>query len=95
MTSFRAAEISAGIVASYRLVTTASTGINLLSSRSAWGLHLRVRLQGLVVGVDAQIVGEAWRVEYNTFRPHSALDGLTPDQYAKTWTQQQQPKLPQ
>lgn len=45
--------------------------------------------------IDAQIVVEAWRVEYNTLRPHSALDGLTPDQYAKHWTQQHQPKLPQ
>jgi putative transposase len=26
----------------------------------------------------AQIVVEAWRIEYNTYRPHSALGGLTP-----------------
>jgi putative transposase len=25
----------------------------------------------------AQVVVEAWRIEYNTYRPHSALDGLT------------------
>jgi putative transposase len=26
----------------------------------------------------AQVVVEAWRIEYNTYPPHSALDGLTP-----------------
>jgi putative transposase len=34
----------------------------------------------------AQVVVEAWRIEYNTYRPHSALDGLTPAQYAATCT---------
>ncbi len=33
--------------------------------------------------VDAQIVIEAWRLDYNTVRPHSALDGRTPDQFAQ------------
>ena len=28
---------------------------------------------------EAQVLVEAWRVEYNTYRPHSALDGLTDD----------------
>jgi putative transposase len=32
----------------------------------------------------AQIVVEAWRIEYNTYRPHSTLGGLTPAQYAAT-----------
>ena len=44
---------------------------------------------------QAQIIVEDWRIEYNTYRPHSALGGLTPAQFAKTWTQQHQPKLPQ
>jgi len=44
---------------------------------------------------QAQVIVEDWRIEYNTYRPHSALSGLTPAQYAKTWTQQHQPKLPQ
>jgi putative transposase len=26
--------------------------------------------------LEAQVVVEAWRIEYNTDRPHSALDGL-------------------
>jgi putative transposase len=33
--------------------------------------------------VDAQIVIEAWRVDYNTVRPHSALGGRTPDHFAQ------------
>lgn len=31
---------------------------------------------------DAKAVIEAWRVDYNTVRPHSALAGRTPDQFA-------------
>jgi len=33
---------------------------------------------------DAQITIEAWRVDYNTVRPHSALSGATPAQFATT-----------
>ena len=39
----------------------------------------------------AQVVVEAWRIEYNAYRPHSALSGLTPAQYAATWTHPTQP----
>ncbi len=42
---------------------------------------------------EAQILVEAWRMEYNTYRPHSALGGLTPAEYAKEWTTQHQPAL--
>jgi putative transposase len=35
---------------------------------------------------EAQVLVEAWRIEYNTYRPHSALGGLTPAEYAKQWT---------
>ena len=41
----------------------------------------------------AQVVVEAWRIEYNTYRPHSALDGLTPAEYAATWTRTTHPAL--
>jgi transposase InsO family protein len=42
---------------------------------------------------QAQVIVEYWRIEYNTYRPHSAPDGLTPDQYAKAWINQR-PTLP-
>jgi transposase InsO family protein len=32
--------------------------------------------------VQAQEAAELWRVEYNTQRPHSALDYKTPEEYA-------------
>ena len=41
----------------------------------------------------AHVVVEAWRIEYNTYRPHSALGGLTPAEYAATWTSTNQPAL--
>lgn len=31
---------------------------------------------------EARVVIEDWRTEYNTYRPHSALGGLTPAEYA-------------
>jgi putative transposase len=40
-----------------------------------------------------QVVVEAWRIEYNTYRLHSALGGLTPAEYAATWTRSTHPQL--
>lgn len=34
---------------------------------------------------EAQVVIEAWRDEYNAFRPHSALGYQTPDSFAACW----------
>jgi putative transposase len=36
--------------------------------------------------LQAQVLVEDWRIEYNTLRPHSALGYLTPSDYANTWT---------
>ena len=33
--------------------------------------------------VDAKSAIEAWRIDYNTVRPHSSLAGHTPDQFAR------------
>ncbi len=43
--------------------------------------------------LEAQILAEAWRIEYNTYRPHSSLAGITPAEYAERWTINQ-PALP-
>jgi putative transposase len=39
--------------------------------------------------LEARLLVEDWRIEYNTVRPHSALGYLTPADYARTWTTQQ------
>jgi putative transposase len=36
--------------------------------------------------LEAQVLVEDWRIEYNTVRPHNALGYLTPTHYAKAWT---------
>jgi putative transposase len=42
--------------------------------------------------LEAEVLLEDWRIEYNTVRPHSALGYLTPTDYAKTWTATHQPQ---
>ena len=42
---------------------------------------------------EAEVVVEAWRTEYNTYRPHSALDGLTPAEKRVEWITEHQPAL--
>jgi putative transposase len=34
---------------------------------------------------EARVLVEAWRIEYNTYRPHSSLGGLTPAEFATRW----------
>ena len=34
---------------------------------------------------DAREKIEAWRKEYNEFRPHSSLEGRTPEEFTRTW----------
>ena len=42
--------------------------------------------------LEARVLVEDWRIEYNTLRPHSALGYRTPAQYAQAWTTNQ-PRL--
>jgi len=44
--------------------------------------------------LEARVVVEAWRIEYNTYRPHGSLGGLTPAEYAINWATKPQPALP-
>ena len=46
---------------------------------------------GTVENLVAQAVLEDWRVEYNHYRPHQSLGGLTPAAYASHWKQHQHP----
>jgi putative transposase len=41
--------------------------------------------------LEAKVLIEDWRIDYNINRPHSAHDGLTPDEFARAWTDQHQP----
>lgn len=43
--------------------------------------------------LEAQVVVELWRVEYNTYRPHGALAGLTPSEVRAAWITEHQPAL--
>jgi putative transposase len=38
---------------------------------------------------EARVIIEDWRIQYNTYRPHSALGGLTPAEYAAKEDQHQ------
>jgi transposase InsO family protein len=41
--------------------------------------------------LEAQVLIGDWRVEYNTYRPHSALNMLTPAEFADHWRQTNHP----
>lgn len=43
--------------------------------------------------LEAQVLIEDWRIDYNINRPHSALNQSTPDQYRKNWTANHQLKV--
>jgi putative transposase len=43
---------------------------------------------------EAQVIVEDWRNEYNTWRPHSSLGGLTPTEYAAQCRHTNQHPLP-
>ena len=38
--------------------------------------------------LEAQVLLEDWRIEYNTKRPHSSLGWLSPAAYAERWEAQ-------
>jgi putative transposase len=44
--------------------------------------------------LEAKVVIEDWRTEYNCERPHSALGMLSPAEFAKAWAEKyNQPQL--
>src|SRR5665213_1235044 len=59
--------------------------------------HLKLVFQGasfrLILHYKRLEIAEKWRINYNTFRPHSSLKGQTPDAFVKAWKEEnQQPK---
>lgn len=42
--------------------------------------------------LEAQVLIEDWRIDYNINRPHSAHGGLTPTEFAQAWTNHHQPQ---
>jgi putative transposase len=43
--------------------------------------------------LEAQVLNEAWRIDYNENRPHSAHGWKTPAEFARDWTTDHQPSL--
>ena len=43
--------------------------------------------------LEAQVLIEDWRIDYNMRRPHSAHGELTPSEFAQAWNTQHQPAL--
>lgn len=40
--------------------------------------------------LEVQVLAEDWRIEYNTYRPHGSLGGLTPEEFRQQWISNQQ-----
>ena len=83
-----------------RLVPVLRHGQQLHRARCAVGEPVRrvvqrpVRDEFLAVEqfdslLEAQVLIEDWRIEYNTKRPHSSLGWLAPAAYAERWEAQQ------
>ena len=41
---------------------------------------------------EARELINSWRSDYNTFRPHSSINGLTPEEFATKWQEEQPQK---
>jgi len=44
---------------------------------------------------EAKKIIEDWRLEYNTFRPHGSLKGLTPEEFRNAWEDKKQQNAPE
>ena len=52
----------------------------------------REQLSGEIMDsmAEAKYLAEEWKAIYNHERPHGSLDGMTPQRYWETWTQENQ-----
>jgi transposase InsO family protein len=59
-----------------------------ISSWSPTTNHLRKELLDLELldsVLEAQVLIDDWREDYNTYRPHQSLGYLTPAEFARRW----------
>lgn len=80
------------------LRTTPDQGLEVIGriTGDTWveSFHGRLRdemLNGCQFGslLEARVLLEDWRTEYNCERPHSALGMLSPTEFAQAWTTRQ------
>jgi putative transposase len=60
--------------------------------------HLRKELLDLELldsVLEAQVLIDDWREEYNTYRPHQSLGYLTPVEFARRWREENEPRVSQ
>jgi putative transposase len=68
--------------------------------QNAWIGSFNGRLRGELLNgwqfdslLEARVIIEDWRIDYNNHRPHSAHGDLTPTEFARAWTTRHQPAL--
>ena len=85
------------MTANARWCRLSSTGTAFINPGSPWqnayveSFTGRLRDELLAVGVfqtlvEAKIIAEDYRQHYNAYRPHSSLGYLTPDEFARPWS---------
>jgi len=79
--------VSLGISSRCSADNTISANVKDISDRL--NQHYFVTLE------EAKNIIEGWRLEYNTFRPHGSLNGLTPEEFRKAWEGQKQQNAPE
>jgi putative transposase len=60
--------------------------------------HMRKELLDLELldsVLEAQVLSDDWREEYNTYRPHQSLGYLTPDAFTRRWTMENEGRVSQ
>ncbi len=67
--------------------------------QNAWIASFNSRLRDELLNLwqfdsllEARVIIEDWRIDYNLNRPHSAHGDLTPTEFAQAWTNQHQPQ---
>ena len=67
----------------------AAHGRTRSSSRSTASSDELLNVEAFETLLEAQVLAEDFRIDYNTYRPHSALGQLTPAEFAERWARQE------